>query len=191
MTALVLVGLMGAGKSTVGQAVAARTGRRMVDSDTTVEAATGKTVRELWEAGGEESYRAFESQVVLAALNAPDDVVVAAPGGAVLDPAVREALGDAFVVWLRADPTVLAGRVKPGDHRPLLGDRPVQVLTQMAADRAALYGEVADVVIDIADRDVDAVVTLVLNAMQGHESAERARECKPTGRSDPAHRPRR
>lgn len=146
---VVLVGLMGSGKSTVGRLVAERTGRRLVDVDVAITARTGQSVRELWEAGGEAAYRHLESAEVLAALG--DDVadVIAAPGGVVLDPEVRAALRTAFVVWLRADPAVLADRVSRGDHRPLLGDRPHEVLAGMARDRAALYGEVADAVVDV------------------------------------------
>jgi shikimate kinase len=164
-TAVVLVGLMGAGKSTVARIVGSETGRRVVDSDDSVEASTGQTVRELWEAGGEASYRTLESAAVLDAVRAGDPVVVAAPGGAVLDPAVREALRDAFVVWLRADPAVLATRVRPGDHRPLLGEHPAQVLAKMAADRSGLYGQVADAVVDVDRLDSAEAARLVLVAI--------------------------
>src|SRR2546421_12942366 len=105
---------MGSGKSTVGELVAARTGRRLVDADTAIESRTGSTVRELWESGGEAAYRQLESDVVVNAVGGEERVVVAAPGGAVLDPVVRAALADAFVVWLRAAPAVLAARGRPG-----------------------------------------------------------------------------
>ena len=107
-------------------------------------------------------YAGLTPDAVLDALDAAGASVVAAPGGVVLDPAVRQALDGAFVVWLRADPTVLARRVRPGDHRPLLGDDPEGVLTSMAADRAELYAGVADVVIDIDQLDPDQVAERVL-----------------------------
>ncbi len=128
-----MVGLMGAGKSSVGARVAAATGRSFVDVDRAIEQRTGQTVRELWAVGGEPAYRHLESEVVLDTLGRDDDVVLAAPGGTILDPAVRAALGPAFVVWLRADPATLASRVEHDDHRPLLGDRPLEVLTSMAS----------------------------------------------------------
>ena len=92
--------------------------------------------------------------------------MLAAPGGTVLDPAVRAALDAAFVVWLRADPATLATRVEHDDHRPLLGDRPFEVLTSMAAERAELYGSVADLVVDTDGRDADAVAGTVFDELE-------------------------
>jgi shikimate kinase len=170
VTAVVLVGLMGAGKSAVGALVAAATGRSFVDVDIAIAGKTGKTVRELWEEGGEAAYRHLESQAVLDALARSDDVVLAAPGGSVLDPAVRVALGPAFVVWLRADPATLAKRVEHDDHRPLLGDHPLEVLTSMAAERAGLYGAVADMVVDTDGRDAQAVAGEVIDELERRRS---------------------
>ena len=152
MTPVVIVGLMGAGKSSVGALVATATGRPFVDVDLAIEAGTGKTVRELWEEGGEPAYRHLESQAVLKTLERGDDVVLAA-------------LGAAFVVWLRADPATLATRVEHDDHRPLLGDRPFEVLTSMAAERDSLYGSVADLVVDTDGRDADTVAAAVLDEL--------------------------
>jgi shikimate kinase len=161
-----MVGLMGAGKSSVGARVAAATGRSFVDVDRAIEQRTGKTVRELWEVGGEPAYRHLESEVVLDTLGRDDDVVLAAPGGAILDPAVRAALGRAFVVWLRADPATLASRVEHDDHRPLLGDRPLAVLTSMASERAGLYRSVSDLVVDTDGRDAAVVADTVLEELE-------------------------
>jgi shikimate kinase len=165
VTAVVMVGLMGAGKSSVGACVAGATGRAFVDVDRAIETCKGKTVRELWEEGGEAAYRHLESQVVLDTLARGDDVVLAAPGGAILDPAVRAALGPAFVVWLRAEPATLATRVGHDDHRPLLRDHPLEVLTSMASERAELYGSVADLVIETDRLDADAVARAVLDEL--------------------------
>lgn len=146
---IVLVGLMGTGKSTVGGVIAKRCGRKLVDSDQVIEESTMQTVRELWESGGEVAYRALESKVVLDALEQGPPVVIAAPGGAVLDPTVRKALSEAFVVWLRAHPKTLASRVEVGDHRPLLGDMPAEVFSKMMSERSELYATVADLVVDV------------------------------------------
>lgn len=162
MSAIVLIGLMGAGKSTVARCIAERSGRHLVDTDTAIEATTGQTVRELWESGGEAAYRALESDVVLDALASDDPVVIAAPGGVVLDLVVRTALADATVVWLRADPEVLAGRVQIGDHRPLLDDDPLRALTAMALDRAELYAGVADGIVDVDRLDPEQAADAVL-----------------------------
>lgn len=166
MTALVLVGMMGAGKSTIGRILADRLGWPLVDSDRAIEAKTGRTVRELWEAGGEDAYRALESDVVLDAVRGDADVVVAAPGGVVLDEQVRTALEAVDVVWLRADPATLAGRVEQGDHRPLLGDDPQTVLSDIATAREGLYRQVADLVIDVDGLSPETVAAQILDRPQ-------------------------
>lgn len=163
-TPLVLIGLMGAGKSTVGSRLAEATGRELDDVDVAITARTGKTVRELWADGGEAAYRSLESAEALAALRR-GDVVVAAPGGVVLDPVVREALGAAHVVWLRADPIVLGERVHAGDHRPLIGSDPAADLAEMADARSALYESVADLVVDTAALGPDATTDAILASL--------------------------
>ena len=165
MRSVVLVGLMGAGKSTAGSLVAAAIDRPFVDVDVAIVEQTGKTVRQLWEAGGEVAYRQLESRVVLDTLEGSSGVL-AAPGGVVLDPAVRAGLVGSFVVWLRADPTTLANRVERHDHRPLLGDDPREILTKMALDRSELYGQVADLVVDSDRHDASAVAEIVLAALR-------------------------
>lgn len=162
MTTVVLVGLMGSGKTTVGRAIAERTGRPLLDVDVAIQDSTGLTVRQLWEQGGEASYRTLESQVVLDALRSGDELVVAAPGGVVLDPEVRAALRGAYVVWLRASPETLGGRVTRDDHRPLLGERPEAVLRAMATDRAELYDSVADTTIDTDIHDADTAADSIV-----------------------------
>lgn len=164
---IVLVGMMGTGKSTVGALVASRLGRVLYDSDAMIEARQHKTVAELWEEGGERAYRALESQALTEALAAPKPGVVAAAGGVVLAVANRTALQrvserGGVVVWLRANPAVLAGRVHAGDHRPLLRDDPVGTLRRLATEREALYSEVADRTLDVDELSVDGVVRAVL-----------------------------
>ena len=156
MTAIVLVGLRGSGKSTVGRLVAEATGRELVDVDVAITTRTGKTVRQLWEEGGEAAYRSLERDEVLATLGR-SDVVLAAPGGVILDPTVRDALGDAFVAWLRARPATLAARVRAGDHRPLLGENPEDDFATMDAERAHLYAAVADITLDADGNSPDAL----------------------------------
>jgi shikimate kinase len=165
MRSVVLVGLMGSGKSTVGALVAARTGRAFVDVDAVIEHETGKTVRELWEEGGEAAYRSLESDAVLRTLRDDTPSVLAAPGGVVLDPVVRSALAGRFVVWLRTRPTTLAGRVRPGDHRPLLGDRPAETLGIMAEERGDLYQQVATATVDTDGRTPDDVADVVIGLL--------------------------
>jgi shikimate kinase len=173
VTAVVLVGLMGAGKSSVGSEVAARRGVTFVDVDAAIVERTGKTVRELWEQGGESAYRHLESKVVLDTLAEKRDVVLAAPGGVVLDPAVRAALADAFVVWLRTDPAILASRVRLDDHRPLLGEHPQDVLTTMAQERSGIYEGLADLVIDTDHDGVEAIAGRIFAALDDRSSPGR------------------
>jgi len=165
MKHVVLVGLMGSGKSTVGALVAGRTGRTFVDVDAAIGRETGRTVRELWEEGGEEAYRRLESDAVLRVLHDDTPSVLAAPGGVVLDPSVRSALAGNVVVWLRTRPSTLAGRVQPGDHRPLLGDHPAEALAAMAATRSDLYAQVATATVDTDDLTPGAIADAVLGLL--------------------------
>jgi shikimate kinase len=148
---IVLVGLMGSGKTTVGQLLAGRLHRPFFDSDAMVEARTGRTVREIFETDGEAAYRPLETDALLEALSSPEPAVVAAAGGVVLSPVNRQALREhaARVVWLRADPSLLVERALRQDHRPLLEQDPAGTLLRMAADRTSLYMDVADEVIEV------------------------------------------
>jgi shikimate kinase len=168
VTDVVLIGLMGSGKSSVARAVVKQTGWSMVDVDVAIEQRTGKNVRQLWEAGGEDAYRELESQVVVEALLGDEIAVVAAPGGSVLDPKVQESLADAYVIWLRATPASLAARVRVGDHRPLLGDDPYGALARMARDRAEIYAELADEIVDTDELSASGVAKRVLELIVGH-----------------------
>jgi shikimate kinase len=167
MTHVVLVGLMGSGKTTVGRRVAEALGGPFVDSDAVVEARTGRTVREIWHADGEAAYRVLERDALLDALRSTTPSVIAAAGGVVLSPDNRRELvaADATVVWLHAEPAMLVARATRGEHRPLLDDDPSAVLAHMAADRDPLYREVADAVVEVGDRTVDEVVDDVLAAV--------------------------
>lgn len=155
--------MMASGKTSAGREVAAALGRPFVDSDAQVEAATGRTVREIFETDGEPAYRALERQALVAALDLPQPAVVAAAGGVVLDPENRDALRRAAtVVWLRAQPEVLASRVSTGDHRPLLADDPLGTLTRLSQDRRHLYEEVADHVVDVDGMSSDDVAARIV-----------------------------
>jgi shikimate kinase len=164
---IVLVGLMGSGKTTTGQHLAARLGRPLVDSDQLIEARTGRTVREIFAADGEDAFRTLETAALLEALAAPDPLVIAAAGGVVIREANRRALldADAFVVWLQADTGVLTARATTGDHRPLLDDDPAGMLQRMAADRDDWYREVADAVVDTTARPPDAVAAEIVRLL--------------------------
>jgi len=161
---IVLVGMMGAGKSSVGRVLAARLDRPLLDTDELVEASTGRTVREIWVTDGEPAYRVLEADVLADALAAPTPSVIAAAGGIVLGERNRVALkaSDAYVVWLLADVDVLLQRVRNGGHRPLLDDDPEGTLRRMFVQREALYREVASAIVSVDHRSVNDVAQAVL-----------------------------
>ena len=161
---LVLVGMMGAGKTTVGRIVGERLGRRVVDSDQVIEARTGRTVREIFATDGEAAFRALETEALIEALTEQEPLVIAAAGGVVLSEQNRTALRDSpsKVVWLCADPTTLVERVRSGGHRPLLDDDPAGALQRMFDERANLYRQVADAIVLVDGRSVNDVVDAVL-----------------------------
>jgi shikimate kinase len=164
---VVLVGLMGTGKTTVGRILAQRLGRPLCDSDEMVEARTGRTVRQIWETDGEPAYRVEETAVLREALTSAAPNVIAAAGGVVLREENRRALqgADATVIWLRGNPGVLVARAVTGEHRPLLDRDPLARLQEMARLREALYREVADIEVDVSTLSPDAVADAILAAI--------------------------
>ena len=134
------------------------------NADVLIEVREGRSVRELFSSNGEDSFRAIEAEVLVESLANPKGAVIAAAGGVVLRRENREALhaSGARVVWLRADPVVLAERVKGGGHRPLLDADPEGMLRRMHEDREPLYREVADLIITVDGRSVNEVVEAVL-----------------------------
>lgn len=162
---IVLVGLMGTGKTTVGTLLSTQLGIPLLDSDEMIVARTGRTVREIFEAEGEPVFRALETEALLDALADPAPAVIAAAGGVVLSPVNREALvaAAAVVVWLRAEPELLLDRVFNQGHRPLLDQDPAGTLAAMQSQREPLYREVADLVVDVAGRTPTEVAATVLD----------------------------
>lgn len=154
-----LVGLMGAGKTSVGRLLAKRFGKTFYDCDQEIERRTGVKIPVIFEIEGEAGFRAREANVLkeLAGLN---DIVLATGGGAVLRPASRERLkANGTVIYLFADPDTLWDRVRNSRHRPMLqAVDPRQRLFDLYAQRDALYREVADHVIP---SDREAVVRFV------------------------------
>lgn len=173
MTHLVLIGLMGAGKTSVGRRCAATLGRTFVDTDEVVEAIAGMSVADIFGAEGESGFRARERAAVADACAAPEASVISCGGGAVLDADNRSQLrAHGFVVWLDAPPDVLAVRVAGDTARPLLasGDRHT-TLQRLARLRGPVYESTAHVRIDTTELDEDAVTERVLVAFAGGEGA--------------------
>jgi shikimate kinase len=160
---LVLVGMMGAGKSTVGAECAKRLGRPLVDTDEIVASIAGAPVVEVFARDGEQAFRALEATAVADACAAPTPSVIAMGGGAVLDAANRKHMRDGgFVVWLQAAPEQLAKRVGDGSSRPLLRGDPVGSLERIAVVREPAYEAAAHATIDTAGLSKAAVVDAVL-----------------------------
>ncbi len=171
---IILVGMMGVGKTTTGRLLAERLGWPYLDSDAQVMADTGRSVPELFAERGEAAFRAEEERVLTEALSGERPVVVSAAGGVVLSPTNRALLDrSGTVVWLRAEPEVLASRVGDGVGRPLLDDDPAATLVELYRVRRPLYEAVADVVVDVDRLPPDHVVDRVL-AAAGFGSGGRA-----------------
>jgi shikimate kinase len=180
---VVLVGLMGSGKTTVGRRLAVQLGLPFVDADEALEAFSGSTVAELFEARGEDGFREVEAEVLARLLEDPERMVLAAGGGVVLREDNRARLGkdDVTVVWLDADPAFLASRIEKKAHRPLLAgdDSPREVLTRLHGERADLYREVADVVVPVEpfhrdrDKPKQALAETIAELLREREGAVR------------------
>ena len=148
MRPVALVGLMGAGKSTIGKRLARDIGLEFVDSDTEISQAAGCSVSDMFEIYGETMFRDLEKRVLLRLLNG-DPVVIATGGGAFINAEIREAIRlKAISVWLRADVETLVERVSRRESRPLLktGDKRA-TLARLMDERHPVYAE-ADIVID-------------------------------------------
>lgn len=158
--------MMGAGKTSVGRRLAECRGWEFFDSDRQVETMTGRTVAEIWRTDGEPVFRRLEAQVLADALASTVPRVIAAAGGTVLDENNRRLLEVHHpVVWLRARPETLAGRVGSAAHRPLLDEDASDVLARLDAARRPHYEQLADIVVDVDDLTAEQVVACVEAAL--------------------------
>jgi shikimate kinase len=168
---IVMVGLMGAGKTSVGRRLAQRLGLDFIDADHEIEAAAGCTIEEIFERFGETAFRDGERRIIQRLLERPAHVL-ATGGGAFIDVETRRRIKEAAVsVWLKADLDVLLRRVARRGNRPLLkrGD-PREVLTKLMDQRYPIYAE-ADIRIDSADGPTDITVDRVIEALDTHMRA--------------------
>jgi shikimate kinase len=166
---LILVGPMGAGKTRIGQRLAELCGLRLFDADHEIERDAGASVAQIFEREGEAGFRTRE-RTMLAELLRADGIVLATGGGAVLDPDNRALLrGRGFVVHLHAGVEQQLARLADDATRPLLArpDRE-QALRELAAARAPWYAEVADLVFDTADLDVDTAAAQLAALLARH-----------------------
>lgn len=170
---VVLVGLMGTGKTTVGKRVARELGRRFVDSDAEIEGLHGRSVRDIFESSGEPAFRKIESELLQQLLASDVAVVLATGGGVVLAERNRRLLKQTrHVVWLRAEVGTLESRLRATKglaRRPLLDGDLRQRLEVLSYERGDLYREVATSIIDVDGLDSDQVCDLVLDRVGGSE----------------------
>lgn len=167
MESVFLVGLMGAGKTTVGRMLAKRLRVEFVDADHEIEARTGVPIPTIFEIEGEAGFRKRESQVI-DDLTQQSDLVLATGGGAVLDPINRQHLQTrGRTVYLFAAPEVLYERTRTDRSRPLLQveDR-LAKLQQLYAQRDPLYREIAHLVIEVGQTQASQVVRRILQALE-------------------------
>lgn len=162
---IVLVGLMGAGKSSIGRRLAQILALPFVDADTEIEAAAGLSIEEIFARDGEAVFRNGERRVIARLLDDPVQVL-ATGGGAFMDPDTRSLIRSrAISIWLRAEIDVLLARVSRRNNRPLLknGD-PRAVLLKLMEERYPIYAE-ADITVDSLDGPPEATLTKVLDAL--------------------------
>ena len=165
---IVLVGMMGAGKTTVGRRLAARLGRHFVDSDEEVEKAAGMTIEDIFKTRGEADFRAGEVKVIARLLKEPD-LVLGTGGGAFMNADTREMVKSLAVsVWIKADFELLFQRVQRRSNRPLLKTaNPRQTLKDLIDKRYPTYAG-ADVTIVSKDVPQDQVAGEVVEALLAH-----------------------
>jgi shikimate kinase len=161
---IVLVGMMGAGKSSVGELLAERLQRPFFDVDTWIEDEEGVPVATIFATRGEAAFRDLEARVLPSFLSNSVACVLSVGGGAVTEERNRAALnGNGHVVWLRARESTLAGRVGDGSGRPMLtGTSVPRALARLSAERAPMYREVADLVVDVDELSPHEVVDRIV-----------------------------
>jgi shikimate kinase len=167
---IVLVGLMGSGKSSIGRRLAAALEMPFVDADTEVEAAAGQSIPEIFAGLGEAAFREGERRVIARLLDDPPHVLATGGGAFVNDETRALILKKGVSVWLKADLDVLVRRVARKNNRPLLADRdPAQVLQELATARYPFYAQ-ADITVETGDTQHKAAVDAVIEALTGHLS---------------------
>lgn len=165
---LVLVGLMGAGKSVIGRRLAHVLNVPFVDADSEIEAAANCTINEIFARFGEAAFREGEARVMARLLDGPPSIL-AAGGGAFMNDDTRARIRDRGTsVWLKADLDLLARRTAGRGHRPLLNDKnPRQVLAELIERRYPVYAE-ADVTVEMMEETPDVSARRVLDALRDH-----------------------
>ena len=169
---IVMVGLMGAGKTAIGRRLAARLGLPFVDADEEIEAAAGSSIQDIFDRLGEESFRDGERRVIARLLDGPP-IVLATGGGAFMDADTRERIAAMGIsVWLRADIDTLVRRTSRRSNRPLLKKgEPREILIRLMEQRHPIY-QLADIVVDSLDAPTEETLQHVLDAIEAYRATE-------------------
>jgi shikimate kinase len=167
---VVLLGLMGSGKSTVGHVLARRLRRPFIDNDEALEARSGHSAREIADTEGAEALHVLEAQALVDALARPAPAVVAAAASVVEEPAAVDAVRGNDIVYLHATPEVLAARVvdreADDDHRPFVDRDAGALLEQQYAARDQRYRALAGIIVDTSANTPDEVVDDIMRALE-------------------------
>ena len=175
---IVLVGMMGAGKTSVGRRLATQLGRGFIDSDHEIEAAAGMNIPDFFARHGEKAFRVGEAKVVERLLR-DDNIVLATGGGAFVDLATRAIIKkEAVSVWIKADFELLFARVSRRANRPLLQTPdPEQTLKDLITERYPTYG-LADVTIVSKDLPQEVVASEIIDILLAFLSSEKPQTAK-------------
>ncbi len=165
---IALVGLMGAGKTTIGRRLASALQLPFVDADDAIVAAAGRSIEDIFADRGESEFRRGERQVIARLLAGPTHVL-ATGGGAFIDLRTRELMQErAISIWLKAPLDVLMKRVTRRDHRPLLKEEdPRAVMQRLMDERYPIYAE-ADLTIETGSGPHNSAVSLILSTLRAH-----------------------
>jgi len=173
---IVLVGLMGAGKSTIGRRLAQKLDLAFVDADAEIEQAAGKSVQDIFRDHGEVSFREGERRVIARLLESGPQVL-ATGGGAFMTEETRNNISRrGIAVWLKADIALLMKRVRRRDNRPLLkADNPEEVMQTLIEQRYPVYSQ-ADIIVESRDVPHSSIVSDVIRALAAYQRARKAAE---------------
>jgi shikimate kinase/3-dehydroquinate synthase len=170
---IVLVGLMGAGKTAIGKRLAAQLGLPFYDADQEIERAAGMTIAEIFRTHGEAYFRAGEKRVIQRLL-ANGRIVLAPGGGAFMDPETRKTIRErAISIWLRCPLPILLNRVQGRTHRPLLNNgNQAETLARLSAERSPVYAQ-ADIIVDGSEDPPHVTTNNVITALNSHQAPRR------------------
>jgi len=162
---IVLIGMMGVGKSTIGEKLATELGYPFVDLDVEIASRAGKTIPEIFSSDGESGFRRQEAEALLRVLDLRDPLIVAT-GGGIVEGASASALPFATCVWLTATVETLSKRVGGGEGRPLLVGNVEEILGELLERRSSKYAEAATFTVSVDGKSVPEVLGEVMSKLE-------------------------